>query len=171
MTSEFKLLIGASRRGGSTGQSAAVLNPATGESIGRVAFASIDGVFRGSTWDRVAEWYDELVRDHEGFESHQYLRDIVASVRTGGVADRLGVTTSMHDLVVVSLEITNGHYETIKVISPSSGPPVEDGWFVLTFLGRKKRRHGRKEIQQHPVSEAVPAFWRMVDEKFGIRRL
>ncbi|RAS61372.1 hypothetical protein C8D87_110323 [Lentzea atacamensis] len=133
-----------------------------------LAFASIRGEVRGTTWDAVAEWYDELRRDHEGFESHQYLRDIVASVRASGVADRLGVITSMHDLVVVSLETKNGHYETIKVISPSTMAPVDDGCFALTFFGRKKRRHGREEIQQHPVADAVPAFWRLVEEKFGI---
>ncbi|NGY57370.1 hypothetical protein G7043_00340 [Lentzea sp. NEAU-D13] len=136
----------------------------------QLAFASIRGEFRGRTWEDVAEWFDELRRDHQGFESHQYLRDIVASVLDSGVADRLGVTTSMHDLVVVSLAPANGHYETIKVISPSTGAPVDDGCFALTFLGRKKRRQGRREIQQHPVTEAVPAFWRMVEEKFGIKR-
>ncbi|MBM7862783.1 hypothetical protein [Lentzea nigeriaca] len=134
----------------------------------QLAFASIRGEFRGTTWDAVADWYEELLRDHEGFESHQYLRDIVASVRASGVANRLGVTTSMHDLVVVSLETNNGHYETIKVISPSTMAPVDDGCFALTFFGRKKRRHGRQEIQQHPVEDAVEAFWAMVVEKFGI---
>ena len=133
-----------------------------------LAFASIRGEFRGRSWDAVAEWYDELLRGHEGFESHQYMRDIVASVRASGVADRLGVTTSMHDLVVVSLETKTWHYETIKVISPSTMAPVDDGCFALTFLGRKKRGHGRKEIRQHPIGDAVPAFWAMVEEKFGI---
>ncbi len=132
-------------------------------------FASIEGEFRGTTWDDVAGWFDELRREHEGFASHQYMRDIVASVLESGVADRLGVTTSMHDLVVVSLETTNGHYETIKVISPSTRAPVDDGCFAMTFLGRKKRRQERREIRQHPVGDAVPAFWRMVEDRFGIR--
>lgn len=132
-------------------------------------FASIQGEFSGRTWADVAGWFDELRRGHEGFASHQYLRDIVASVLESGVADRLSVTTSMHDLVVVSLDTTNGHYETIKVISPSSNAPVDDGCFAITFLGRKKRRRGRQEIRQHPVEDAVPAFWRMVEDKFGIR--
>ncbi|HEX7305730.1 hypothetical protein [Lentzea sp.] len=132
------------------------------------AFASIEGEFRGATWAGVAEWFDGLRREDEGFASHQYLRDIVASVLASDVADRLGVVTSMHDLVVVSLDTTNGHYETIKVISPSTGAPVDDGCFAMTFHGRKKRRRGRKEIRQHPVADAVPAFWRMVEEKFGI---
>ncbi|MDX8034484.1 hypothetical protein SK803_30060 [Lentzea sp. BCCO 10_0856] len=134
------------------------------------AFALIQGEFRGRTWEDVAEWFDELRRGNEGFASHQYMRDVVASVLESGVADRLGVTTSMHDLVVVSMDVTNGFYETIKVISPSSQAPVDEGCFALTFLGRKRRKDGRQEIQQHPVGEAVPAFWRMVEEKFGIKR-
>ncbi|HEV2566326.1 MAG TPA: NAD-dependent succinate-semialdehyde dehydrogenase [Microvirga sp.] len=40
MTSDFNLLINGSSRPGSTGESEPVLNPATGESIGRVAYAS-----------------------------------------------------------------------------------------------------------------------------------
>lgn len=135
-----------------------------------LAFASIKGKFRGSTWDEVADRFAELRRDNSGFESHQYLRDIVASVQESGVADRLGVTTSMHDLVVVSLDAANGHYETIKVISPSTGAPVDETCFAITFSGRKKRREGRREIWRCPVDEAVTAFWDMVGEKFGITR-
>ncbi|MFD5830888.1 hypothetical protein [Lentzea sp. NPDC060358] len=133
------------------------------------AFASIEGRFRGTSWAAVAEWFDELNREHEGFAAHRYLRDIVASVLDSGVADRLGVVTSMHDLVVVSLDPAGGRHETIKVISPSTGAPVGEGCFAITFSGRKKRREGRREIRQHPVADAVPAFWRMVEDKFGIR--
>ncbi|MCX2955057.1 hypothetical protein [Lentzea sp. NEAU-D7] len=135
-----------------------------------LAFASIRGEFRGTTWDAVAAWFDELRRENDGFASHQYLTDVVASVLDSGVADHLGVTTSMHDLVVVSLDTTNGHYETIKVLAPSPMAPVDDGCFVLTFYGRKKRKRGRRVIERYPVAEAVPAFWRMVEEKFGITR-
>lgn len=131
-------------------------------------FASIHGEFSGESWESVAEWFDELRRDHEGFESHQYMRDIVASVLVSGVADRLGVVTSMHDLVVVSLEPRSGFHETIKVISPSLRAPVDDGCFLITFNGRKKRKQERRETRQRPIAEAVPAFWAMVEEKFGI---
>lgn len=134
----------------------------------QLAFASIRGEFSGTTWEAVAQRFDELRRENEDFASHQYLRDIVASVLDSGVAERLGVTTSMHDLVVVSLETTNGHYETIKVHAPRPLTTVDDGCFVLTFFGRKKRKQGRQVIEQHPVGDAVPVFWRMVGEKFGI---
>lgn len=64
MNSEFKLLIGGNRREGSTGKNASVLNPATGESIGRVAFASVDDLkeaigiaTRGQhEWQSVPPW-------------------------------------------------------------------------------------------------------------------
>ncbi|MDX8145105.1 hypothetical protein SK854_23550 [Lentzea sp. BCCO 10_0061] len=131
---------------------------------------SIQGEFRGRSWAAVAEWFDELHREHDGFESHQYMRDIVASVLASGAANRLGVTTSMHDLVVVSLDARTWYYETIRVFSPSSLPPVPEGFVMLTFNGRKKRRQGGREILQCPVVEAVPAFWRMVEDKFGIVR-
>ncbi|WP_086824268.1 hypothetical protein [Allokutzneria sp. NRRL B-24872] len=133
-----------------------------------MAFARIQGEFSGKSWDAVARRFDELRQENEDFAAHQYVRDIVASVLDSGVADRLGVTTSMHDLVVVSLEAANGFYETIKVHAPGPLTQVEPGCFVLTFFGRKKRKHGREMIEQHPVAEAVPAFWRMVEEKFGI---
>ncbi|WP_330273368.1 hypothetical protein OG205_42245 [Lentzea sp. NBC_00516] len=121
-------------------------------------------------WADVADWFDELRREHEGFESHQYMRDIVASVLASGVADHLGVTTSMHDIVVVSLDAKSWNHETIRVFSPSSLPPVPDGFVMLTFDGRKRRRQGAREIVQCPAEDAVPAFWRLVGEKFGITR-
>jgi len=131
---------------------------------------SVRGEFSGTGWADVAERFDELHREHDGFASHQYVRDVIASVLASGVADRLGVTTSMHDLVVVSLDAGTWYHETIRVASPSSLVPVRDGHCVLVFDGRKRRRRGSHEIQEHPVAEAVPAFWRMVEDKFGIRR-
>ncbi len=64
MNSDFKLLIDGSLRAGSTGQSEAVLNPATGESIGRVAYASpadlgetVETASRGlREWGAVPPW-------------------------------------------------------------------------------------------------------------------
>ncbi|WP_344870898.1 hypothetical protein [Allokutzneria multivorans] len=133
-----------------------------------MAFARIQGEFSGTSWEAVAQRFDELRRENEDFAEHQYVRDIVTSVLDSGVADRLGVTTSMHDLVVVSLEVTGGFYETIKVHAPGPLTRVEPGCFVLTFSGRKKRRHGREVIEQHSITDAVPAFWRLVEDKFGI---
>ncbi|ANZ38568.1 hypothetical protein BBK82_23405 [Lentzea guizhouensis] len=135
-----------------------------------MAFAVIRGEFAGSTWDAVARRFDELRWGNKDFASHQYVRDVIASVVDSGVAGRLGVTTSMHDLVVVSLETTNGHYETIKVHAPGVLAPVDDGCFVLTFYGNKRRKRGCQVVEQHPVADAVPAFWRMVGEKFGVTR-
>ncbi|KJK48703.1 hypothetical protein UK23_16175 [Lentzea aerocolonigenes] len=124
----------------------------------------IRGEFADRGWVDVAQWFAEL-----DFESHQHMRDIVASVLGSGVADRLGVTTSMHDLVVVSLDAKTWYYETIRVASPSSLVPVRDGCCVLVFQGRKRRGQGSHEVQERLVEEAVPAFWDMVGEKFGIR--
>ncbi|RDI27774.1 hypothetical protein [Lentzea flaviverrucosa] len=130
----------------------------------------IQGEFRGRGWADVAEWFDELHREQPGFESHQYMRDIVASVLASGAADRLGVTTSMHDIVVVSLDAKTWYHETIRVFSPSSLPPVRDGFVMLTFSGSKSRRRGSRETVQCTVEEAAPAFWDLVEEKFGITR-
>ncbi|GGN15147.1 hypothetical protein GCM10011609_64650 [Lentzea pudingi] len=47
---------------------------------------------------------------------------------------------------------------------------MDDGCIAIGFRGLKKRKAGRKEIRQFPVSEAVPGFWLMVEEKFGITR-
>ncbi|CAH2402752.1 aldehyde dehydrogenase family protein [Mesorhizobium ventifaucium] len=64
MNLDFNLLIDGSSRAGSTGQSEAILNPATGESIGRVAYASpedlreaLAAATRGfSEWQAVPAW-------------------------------------------------------------------------------------------------------------------
>ncbi|WP_394616468.1 hypothetical protein JNUCC0626_43565 [Lentzea sp. JNUCC 0626] len=130
---------------------------------------SIRGEFENRGWDDVAAWFDELARNSD-FTRFQHMRDIVESVRTSHAADRLGVTTSMFDLCVVSLEAGTWYYETIRVASPSSLLPVRDGCCVLTFDGRKRRRQASHDWQEHPVEQAVPAFWAMVEDRFGITR-
>ena len=64
MNGDFNLLIDGKDRAGSTGESEAVINPATGEAVGRVAYASTqdleDGIAaarRGMReWQAVVPW-------------------------------------------------------------------------------------------------------------------
>jgi len=64
MASQFPLLIEGRHRGGADGPSADVLNPATGESIGRVAYATRDDIAQAiatavdglASWRRVSPW-------------------------------------------------------------------------------------------------------------------
>jgi NAD-dependent aldehyde dehydrogenases len=64
MNYDFNLLIDGSKRAGSTGESEPVVNPATGEAIGRVAYASSDDLHdvvatasRGlREWQAIAPW-------------------------------------------------------------------------------------------------------------------
>lgn len=130
----------------------------------------ISGEFRATPWKDIAAWFAELAQNPD-FAPHQYMRDIVASVIVSGVSDRLLATTSMHDIVIVSADARVGLYETIKVASPSSLVRLDEGCMALVFHGRKKRREGRYALRQVPVAEAVPAFWAMVEEKFGIKPL
>ncbi|MFD4670454.1 hypothetical protein ACFWNN_12005 [Lentzea sp. NPDC058450] len=135
---------------------------------------AIRGEFENRGWDDVAAWFAELAglkhNQLPGLPSHQHMRDIVASVLASDAADSLGVTTSMFDLVAVSLVAKPWYYETIHVASPSSLVPVREGCCVLLFHGAKRRRQDSYDRQEVPVAEAVPAFWRMVEEKFGITR-
>ncbi|MGW6936455.1 hypothetical protein ACWGE0_40795 [Lentzea sp. NPDC054927] len=50
------------------------------------------------------------------------------------------------------------------VVSPANFPLLR-GHMGLAFCNGRRR-----EYRQYLVEEAVPAFWRMVEDKFGIKR-
>jgi hypothetical protein len=93
-----------------------------------------------------------------------YLVEIIDSVLASDVADSLAATTSMHDLIVAALPLTEPPFDVIAVRAPSSLREVPTGEVLIEHLTPT----GHDERITRPVTDAVPLFWRFVIEKFGI---
>ncbi|HWP17767.1 MAG TPA: NAD-dependent succinate-semialdehyde dehydrogenase [Burkholderiaceae bacterium] len=147
MNTSFKLLIDGQSRAGSTGESESVLNPATGESIGRVAYAS-------------AEDLDEVVKvGARGF--HQWRA--VTPWERGRILKR-------------AADILRGDVDAVaRILTLEQGKPLDQAKYeversadFLEWGGEQARRiadrivpgrtpGSRTEIQSHPVG-VVAAF-------------
>lgn len=115
-------------------------------------------VFRHSidAWEDTAAFYEELVDQHH-LDFVQPALAIVRSVIAEGAADQLAAHTSMHDLVVTAVPVSEKP-DWIRV-APAAETVVIRHASDLTGPG--------DEIER-PTSEALPLFWRFVIEKFGI---
>src|SRR3954465_11867401 len=97
-------------------------------------------------------------------QSGRYLLDIIDSVDASGVATELAVTTSMHDLVVVSRPIPEPPMDVVVVRAPSSLNRPSEGCVLIEYLAVS----GNNTSIERPAAEAVRLFWRFVGEKFGV---
>jgi hypothetical protein len=94
-----------------------------------------------------------------------YLFDIIDSVVLAGADELLGLTTSMHDLLVAPQPLSRPPLDVVIVRAPGSLRAATDGMVRIEHLSA----HGHTDIVR-PVDEAVPLFWRFVDVEFGVRR-
>jgi len=137
------------------------------ESASEWPYQPVGGEFPSERWGRLTGyaqgWYVTGPLAEAGFG---YLAEIIDSVLASGMSDQLLVISSMHDLTVVPAHTRPGERESIFVVSPANYPTLR-GHMGLAFWSE----HRRWEYRQYKVEDAVDAFWEMVDEKFGIRRL
>ncbi|MFG1638852.1 hypothetical protein ACGFMK_01060 [Amycolatopsis sp. NPDC049252] len=97
------------------------------------------GRFDAVPWAEIATWFHELAAEHAEFRP---MTDIVTSVLARGGDRHLVALTAMHDLVVTSRPVpADRPIEVVVVRSPAPG---------------------------HLDADAVPQFWRLVREKFGV---
>lgn len=100
-----------------------------------------------------------------GHEHGQYLLAIIDSVLASGAADLLGVTTMMHDLVVVNRPAPDPPMDVIIVRAPGSLFAPANGFVRIDHVTVS----GRDTRIDRPEAEAVRLFWRFVEEEFGIK--
>jgi hypothetical protein len=93
-----------------------------------------------------------------------YLLDIIDSVVASGFDEALAVSTSMHDLLVVSTPVSDGPMDVLAVRAPTSLRPPEEDSVLIEYMALS----GRNTSIGRPQTEAVPLFWRFVKEEFGI---
>jgi len=94
----------------------------------------------------------------------QYLLDIIDSVMASGVVDRLAVTTSMHDLVIVPKPVPEPEMDVLIVRAPGSLHSAKPGNVLIEYVAVS----GRNTSIERPTPEAVGLFWRFAAEKFGV---
>jgi hypothetical protein len=93
-----------------------------------------------------------------------YLTRVVRSIALSDAADRLGAITSMHDIVVAREPAEEPPVEVVIVRAPGSLYPPSDGAVRIDYL----TANGPNEEHERPERDAVPLFWRLVGEKWGI---
>jgi len=116
----------------------------------------------------VLPWPDAAAlmrRTADEHPSHRHMADIVDSVIASRSTDLLAASTSMHDLIVVPVPVTEPVYESVIVRAPSSLDPPRQRHVLIEHLAS----NGRNERIERPVEEAVPLFWRFMADKYGIR--
>jgi hypothetical protein len=112
-------------------------------------------------WSELGAWYEGLAADSPDFT---YLVEIVRSVEASDRADVIVATTSMHDLVVADVPLSEGAQEVIIVHAPGSVRGFREGYVLIEHLSHT----GRNDEIERPVEEAVRLFWRFANEKWGI---
>ncbi len=117
--------------------------------------------FRPTSWSDLRARYTELSEIDQRF---RYLLDVVDSVEDAGLGDSMAASTSMHDLVVADLPLTDVPLEVIVVRAPSSPDPPKPGQVLIEHLSHT----GRNDRIERPAADAVPLFWRFVQEKWGL---
>ena len=118
--------------------------------------------FLERSWSDVRDFEAEVLAGHE---RGQYLLAIIDSVLCSRAADLLAVSTSMHDLVVVTRPLPDPPMDVIIVRAPASLFEPANGFVRIDFVTVS----GRNTRIDRPEAEAVRLFWRFVDEEFGIR--
>ena len=119
---------------------------------------------RPTPWPELRAWYHTVIDDYPDF---WYLIEIVRSIETSGVADRLGAFTSMYDLRVAIPPFDEVPVEVICVGDPLNvSVPQVPGSARICFLGHA----GLVGDVVCSPGEAVPIFWRFVREQFGLER-
>ena len=113
-------------------------------------------------WSAVRRFIDHAFADPP--RGH-YLVEIIDSVLERGLSERLSITTSMHDLIIVDSPPSPPPIDVLIVRAPNSLYPPADGHVKIDYLAASNRNTSVERPQQ----EAVRVFWRMVEEKFGLR--
>ena len=93
-----------------------------------------------------------------------HLLRICQSVIDCHKTQELGVTTSMHDLVVTLLPASSPPLDVVIVRAPSSLYPARPG----NVRVETQTVMGRNDQIDRPTEEAVPLFWRFMGEIFGV---
>lgn len=120
--------------------------------------------FRPRPWSDLVAWYSELAEVNPSFS---YLVEVVTSIEASSLADGLAGTTSMHDLVVTDAPVQPPPLEVVIVRAPGSVAPAKQEGMVRIV---HQSHTGRNDAIERPRAEAVPLFWRFVQEKFGLVR-
>ena len=111
-----------------------------------------------------AEVHDRFATAFARYPGGAYLVEIIDSVVSNGFGSKLAVTTSMHDLLIVDRPIPAPPLDVVIVRAPTSIHPPSEGNVLIEYVAVSNRN----TAVERPAAEAVPLFWRFMQEKFGI---
>lgn len=109
--------------------------------------------FKPRSWDDIAHHWDF------GPEVFGHMTQLVETIRQSPAAEQLVGITSMHDLVVAVVPVTDPPFEVLRVCALPAPGVVRIEHHSLT---------GHDDVIERPVADLVPLFWRFVTYKFGI---
>ena len=103
----------------------------------------------------VVDWHDD---------DGQYLLDVIDSVLEVGADEVLALSTSMHDLMVAPRPVSSPPLDVVVVAAPGSGRSHAAGTVRIDHIAV----NGPNTEIERPADQAVPLFWRVLWEEFGI---
>ncbi|MGW4121260.1 hypothetical protein [Nocardia sp. NPDC004711] len=121
------------------------------------------GEFHDVPWAEVAGRYRVM---SERYPDFQHMTDVVDSVLLSGCDQQLAGQTSMHDLIVTTRPISKPPIEEVVVRAPGGVVPLGSGLVVVECLS--DTGHANRLVA--PVGEAVPLFWRFIEDCFDVTR-
>lgn len=113
-------------------------------------------------WDEIRAFFDDVALKAAG---SAHMTSIPRSVLDEGGTQWLAGATSMHDLIVGLIPISDVPGPVIVVRAPGSVSAPAVGQVRIEYLPVA----GRATRIDRPVEETVPLFWRFVHEEFGVR--
>jgi hypothetical protein len=130
--------------------------------FGRRAGARYDARVKTLGWPYPAHprtWRELHARFTELGASHEAIVAIIDSIQTSDLASSLAAFTSMDDLMVLEVPLRDLPYDLLAV-RVHDGKTVEIEHLSVT---------GRNDQITRAAGDAVPLFWRFVEEKFGLQ--
>ena len=117
--------------------------------------------FQPEPWQEISAFLSQMAARHP---QYAHMAAVADSVIASGVAGQLAGTTSMHDILVVTVPPPDPPYDLIAVRAPSSvrNPSPEQ------VIIEHRSCTGHNDLIERPATEAVRLFWRFVIIKYGI---
>ena len=118
------------------------------------------GPVRFKPWDEAADWLSTLSASYPALKPHL---DIVESVIIADAQHRLGLITSMTDLIVFHRATGEPPYDPVfvNILPVTSGKEAWVRIWHCSFTGHDDRI-------DVPPAKAVAAFWRFMHYKFDV---
>lgn len=114
-------------------------------------------------WSELLAEYRGLVEEFPGVAP---VLAIIETVLDSGLDDQLAAITSLTDLLVTRQPVGEPPVDVICVRGAVSMKPPREGEVVIEHTATS----GAVERIERPETEAVPLFWRFVQEKYGVQR-